>query len=52
MKTNRQLYIEQLQYALIALPVGIAVGCVDALFGRTLLWIGDFRTAHLIYLLP
>ena len=52
MKTNKDLYKEQLQYALIALPVGILVGCVDALFGRVLLWIGDFRSLHLFYLLP
>lgn len=52
MKTNRQIYTEQFQYALIAFPVGILVGCIDALFGRILLWIGDFRNSHLLYLLP
>lgn len=52
MKTNRQIYIEQFQYALIAFPVGILIGCIDALFGRILLWIGDFRNSHLLYLLP
>lgn len=52
MKTNRQFYLKQFQYALIALPIGIIVGCIDALFGKVLLWIGVFRSIHTLWLLP
>ena len=52
MKTNKQIYIEQLQYALISFPVGLLIGCIDALFGRVLLWIGTIRNLHLLYFLP
>lgn len=36
----------------IALPMGVAVGAVDALFGRTLLAVGAFRDEHVAALLP
>lgn len=35
-----------------AIPIGLIVGVIDAVFGRTLLAIGSFRDAHLIFLLP
>lgn len=34
------------------LPIGIAVGAIDALFGRVLLFVGGVRDAHLMYALP
>lgn len=34
------------------LPIGIAVGAIDALFGRVLLFVGGVRDAHLAFLLP
>ena len=37
---------------LLALPMGAAVGAVDALFGRVLLAVGAFRDAHVPFLLP
>ena len=37
---------------LLALPMGAAVGAVDALFGRILLAVGSFRDSHVIALLP
>ena len=37
---------------LLALPMGAAVGAVDALFGRVLLAVGSFRDSHVIALLP
>lgn len=35
-----------------AIPIGLIVGAIDAVFGRTLLAIGSFRDAHLALLLP
>lgn len=39
-------------YVLLAIVVGIIVGAIDALFGRVLLFITDFRTEHYKILLP
>lgn len=36
----------------VAIPIGLIVGAIDAVFGRTLLTIGSFRDAHLALLLP
>lgn len=44
--------ILQLKYAVLAVVVGICVGIVDTIFGRGLLAISAFRTAHWRYLLP
>ena len=38
--------------ALIGIPIGIAVGAIDALFGRVLLAITAFRDAHPCQLIP
>ena len=40
------------QYSVLAFVVGIAVGAIDTVFGRGLLMISDFRTAHFLYLIP
>ena len=37
---------------LAAIPTGIAVGAVDAVFGRVLLYIGEVRDAHVSWLVP
>lgn len=37
---------------LAAIPAGIAVGALDALFGRVLLYIGAVRDAHVVWLVP
>lgn len=37
---------------LAAVPTGIAVGAVDALFGRVLLYLGSVRDAHVMWLVP
>lgn len=37
---------------LSALLLGIAIGAIDAVFGRVLLFITDFRSAHVVVLLP
>lgn len=44
--------ILQLKYAVLAMVVGICVGIVDTIFGRGLLAISAFRTAHWRCLLP
>ena len=36
----------------VAIPIGLIVGAIDAVFGRVLLAIGSFRDAHLALLLP
>ena len=43
---------ETFLYALSALFLGIAIGAIDAVFGRVLLFITDFRSAHVVVLLP
>lgn len=43
---------ETFLYALSALLLGIAIGAIDAVFGRVLLFITDFRSAHVVVLLP
>lgn len=35
-----------------AIPIGLIIGAIDAIFGRALLAIGSFRDAHLALLLP
>ncbi|MCE5234860.1 MAG: chloride channel protein [Eubacteriales bacterium] len=45
-------YRDILLITLIAVPIGVAVGAVDALFGRVLLWITDVRTEHIYWFLP
>ena len=44
--------IQLLKYFIMAVIVGIIVGGIDALFGRVLIAISDFRTIHYQYLLP
>lgn len=36
----------------VAVPTGIAVGAVDAVFGRVLLYLGAVRDAHMAWFLP
>lgn len=36
----------------LALVIGLLVGGIDTLFGRTLLWISAFRDQHFLYLVP
>lgn len=43
---------ETFLYALSALLLGIAIGAIDAVFGRVLLFITDFCSAHVVVLLP
>ena len=50
---DKKSYILQLlKYFIMAVIVGIIVGAIDALFGRVLIAISDFRTIHYQYLLP
>lgn len=46
------LYRDLILLTLIAVPIGIAVGFVDTVFGRTLLWLTDIRTQHVTWFLP
>ena len=39
---------ETFLYVLSALLLGIAIGAIDAVFGRVLLFITDFRSAHVV----
>ena len=49
---DKKSYILQLlKYFIMAVIVGIIVGAIDALFGRVLIAISDFRTIHYQYLL-
>lgn len=44
--------IQLIKYLIMAVIVGVIVGAIDALFGRVLIAISDFRTLHYQYLLP
>lgn len=46
------LYINIILLGLIAIPIGMAVGAIDAIFGRTLLWLTDVRMDHAYQLIP
>lgn len=49
---KKDYILQLLKYFIIAVIVGIIVGAIDALFGRVLIAISDFRTLHYQYLLP
>lgn len=42
----------QLLLGLIAIPIGIIVACIDAVFGEVLLKLTDIRETYAIYLIP
>ena len=44
--------LQILRSAAAALLIGVIVGAIDAVFGRGLLAITDFRTEHFKYLIP
>lgn len=48
-------YSSQLLLAFFSIPVGAAIGTIDAIFGRVLLWITDLRNLYffpLVLFLP
>lgn len=49
---KKDYMLQLLEYFVLAVIVGIIVGAIDALFGRVLIAISDFRTIHYQYLLP
>ena len=49
---KKDYIIQLLKYFIMAVIVGIIVGAIDALFGKVLIAISDFRTIHYQYLLP
>lgn len=52
LKHATKTYCGLLIMGAVAIPIGLIVGAIDAVFGRTLLAIGSFRDAHLALLLP
>lgn len=52
MNERIRAYRDTLVLTLIALPLGLAIGAMDALFGRVLLSVTAFRMAHVYSLLP
>lgn len=52
LKSICSAYRSPLLMGLLGIPLGAVVGAIDTLFGRTLLWISDFRSTHVLYLLP
>lgn len=52
MENRSQTFILSLKYVLLAILTGVLVGIIDAVFGRGLLAISNFRTAHYLYLIP
>ena len=52
MENKSQTIVLSLKYVLLAILTGVLVGIIDAVFGRGLLAISDFRTDHYLYLIP
>lgn len=52
MENKSQTIVLSLKYVLLAILIGVLVGIIDAVFGRGLLAISDFRTGHYLYLIP
>ena len=52
MKEKRINYLQVLYYTIAGVVVGILVGAIDAVFGRVLLAITDFRGQHVMVLVP
>lgn len=52
LKHATRTYCGLLIMGAVAIPIGLIVGAIDAVFGRTLLAIGSFRDAHLALLVP
>lgn len=52
MMTPIRPYRDTLLLGLVALPLGLAIGALDALFGRVLLALTSFRMEHAAALLP
>lgn len=52
MENRSQTFVLSLKYVLLAILTGVLVGIIDAVFGRGLLAISDFRTDHYRYLIP
>ena len=44
-------YSNQLLLAFLAIPVGAAIGAIDAIFGNILLWITDLRNSYVLPLI-
>ena len=51
-KRTFQTYKELLLLGLLGIPIGLVVGGIDAVFGRVLLAITDFRNGHPMQLIP
>lgn len=45
-------YNDVILLAIIAVPIGVVVGGIDAVFGRVLLWATDFRMEYIYWLIP
>ena len=52
LKRVSRIYRDVFLLGLIAVPIGIAIGAIDAVFGRILLWITDIRMGHAYQLIP
>ena len=45
-------YVKLLRYSVVSVFIGIIVGTIDAVFGRILLLISEFRDQYILFLLP
>lgn len=52
MEKKLQSFILFLKYVSLAVLTGVLVGIIDAVFGRGLLAISDFRMEHYLFLIP
>lgn len=51
-KGQNSWFLELIKTLALAIVVGLVVGAIDALFGRVLIAISDFRTVHYLALVP
>ena len=45
-------YLHLVMLSLYAILLGVLVGLIDAVFGRVLIGLSEFRDLHLFYLVP
>lgn len=48
----RDNYTTQIILGVLGIPIGIAVGCMDTVFGKVLLYLSALRDLHPVYFIP
>lgn len=51
-KTDRSSVLKCVICTAAAIPLGVVIGAIDTVFGKGLLWISQFRSDHIFWLVP